>query len=456
MISSSSSSLFFRTCCLKSTTKSSLSSLLLSNPNSAFTNCIQKRFLNIHEYQAQELFRKYDIAVPRGKVITNVTEVKKACIELGYNVDYIVKAQVLAGGRGRGKFKNGLKGGVQKALSVAEAEEYASKMLGQVLVTKQTGPEGKPCNKVYIQERLYARRELYLAILLDRQSGGPVLIGSTQGGMAIEDVAKESPEEIHTIQISVKDGLKKSQAEELAQKLGFSRDDMMQQAVDQITKLYNLFMKTDAVLLEINPLIETADGKVICADAKINIDDNAAFRQKELFALKDISQEDPRDVRAAKYDLNYIGLDGNIGCIVNGAGLAMATMDIIKLYGGDPANFLDVGGGASQDQIVEALKILNDDHHVQAILVNIFGGIMRCDLIAQGLINAVKETELRAPVVVRLQGTNVQQAKDILAKSGIRIIPADNLEDAAQKAVKIASIVVNATDLGLKVNFELK
>lgn len=415
---------------------------------------VQKRFLNLHEYQAQQLFRDYEIAVPRGKVVTSAGQVKRACDELGSNVDYIVKAQVLAGGRGRGKFKNGMKGGVQKALSIEEAEDFASKMLGQILVTKQTGAEGKPCNKVYIQERLYARRELYLAILLDRQSGGPVLIGSTQGGMAIEDVAKESPEEIHTVQVSVKDGLQKSQAEFMARKLGFHREGLLEQAVDQITKLYNLFMKTDSVLLEINPLIETADGKVICADAKVNIDDNAAFRQKALFDLKDISQEDPRDVRAAKFDLNYIGLDGNIGCIVNGAGLAMATMDIIKLYGGDPANFLDVGGGASQDQIVEALKILNDDPHVQAILVNIFGGIMRCDLIAQGLINAMKETELRAPVVVRLQGTNVQQAKDILAKSGIRVIPADNLEDAAQKAVKIASIVVNANDLNLKVSFE--
>ncbi|EFC35848.1 predicted protein [Naegleria gruberi] len=298
------------------------------------TNTTQKRLLNLHEYQAQDLFRSYDISVPRGKVLTSATETKKACTELGNHVDYIVKAQVLAGGRGRGKFKSGLKGGVQKALSIGEAEDYVSKMLGQVLVTKQTGAEGKPCNKVYVQERLYARRELYLAILLDRQSGGPVLIGSTQGGMAIEDVARESPEEIHTIPISVKEGLHKSQAEGLARKLGF-RDELLDQAVDQITKLYNLFMKTDSVLLEINPLIETADGKVICADAKVNIDDNAFFRQKELFALKDITQEDPRDVRAAKYDLNYIGLDGNIGCIVNGAGLAMATMDIIKLYGED-------------------------------------------------------------------------------------------------------------------------
>ncbi|KAL9649810.1 hypothetical protein ABK040_009624 [Willaertia magna] len=430
--------------------------LTKSSPSSNICQNIQKRFLNLHEYQAQQIFRDHGIVVPKGKIVNSITEVKKACADLGNNVDYIVKAQVLAGGRGRGKFKSGLKGGVQKALSVEEAENYVSKMLGQVLVTKQTGPEGKPCSKVYLQERLYARRELYLAILLDRQSGGPVIIGSTQGGMAIEDVAKESPEEIHTIQINTKEGLKQSQAEEMARKLHFEREGLLEQAVDQITKLYNMFMKTDAVLLEVNPLIETADGKVICADAKFNIDDNAAFRQKELFALRDITQEDPRDVRAAKYDLNYIGLDGNIGCIVNGAGLAMATMDIIKLFGGEPANFLDVGGGASQDQIVEALKILNDDAHVQAILVNIFGGIMRCDLIAQGLINAMKETQLRAPVVVRLQGTNVQQAKDILAKSGIRVIPADNLDDAAHKAVLCSSIVNNAAELGLKVNFEIK
>jgi succinyl-CoA synthetase beta subunit len=307
-------------------------------------------------------------------------------------------------------------------------------MLGQTLVTLQSGAQGRPVNTVFIQQRIFARHEMYFAILLDRQSGGPILIGSSRGGMAIEDVARETPEAITKIPLKITEGITHAQALKLAKDMTFS-PETQEQAAQQIINLYNLFCKCDATMVEINPMVETTDKKVFCADAKLSIDDNAEFRQEEIFKYRDFSQEDEREVQATKFDLNYVGLDGNIGCIVNGAGLAMATMDIIKLYGGEPANFLDVGGGANKQQIVEALKILNSDKQVKAILVNIFGGIMRCDLIAEGLISAVKELGgLRAPLVVRLQGTNVDLAKEYLKKSGIKIIAAEDLDDAAQKA----------------------
>ncbi len=322
-------------------------------------------------------------------------------------------------------------------LSVQEAENLASKMLGQTLVTIQSGAQGKPVNTVFVQEKASPIHEMYFAILLDRQSGGPVLIGSSKGGMAIEDVAREDPSAITKIPIDITKGISRADADRLAKDMGFTAK-AQPIASTQIMNLYELFTKTDATMVEINPMIETDDNNVLCADCKLGIDDNAEFRQKEIFSQRDWTQEDEREVQASKFDLNYVGLDGNIGCIVNGAGLAMATMDIIKLYGGEPANFLDVGGGANKQQIVEALKILNSDKHVKAILVNIFGGIMRCDLIAEGLISAIQELgSLKAPIVVRLQGTNVELAKKILAESGVSLVPAEDLDDAASKAVKL-------------------
>jgi succinyl-CoA synthetase beta subunit len=411
-----------------------------------------KRLFSLHEYQSHQLFQKYGIQVPKGIVASTVEEAVSAAEKIGGG-DYVVKAQVLAGGRGKGTFTNGFKGGVHKAYSVQEVKDLASQMLGQTLVTAQTGSKGKPVSKVFIQERVYSRRELYFAILLDRQSQGPVLVGSTSGGVSIEDVARETPEAIIKHPVNYLKGLSFDEAENFAKRLGFGQ--LSAQAADQIVRLYEMFCKSDATLVEVNPMIETPKNGVICADAKVNIDDNADFRHDDLIKLKDDSQEDYRDVQASKFGLNYIGLDGNIGCIVNGAGLAMATMDIIKLYGGEPANFLDVGGGATQDQIVEAFKLLNSDKQVQAILVNIFGGIMKCDVFAYGLINAANKVGLRAPLVVRLQGTNVSQARKIMEDSPVRIIHAENLDDAAKKAVQVANIVESAKKINLKVNFEL-
>jgi len=396
----------------------------------------QKRFLNLHEYQAHQLLAKHGINTPKGKAVTTPEAAAQAMKELGLT-DAFVKAQVLAGGRGRGTFKNGFQGGVHKVSSAEEAKQLAEKMLGQILVTIQSGAQGKPVNTVFVQQKVTAAHEMYFAILLDRQSGGPVLIGSSRGGMAIEDVAREDPSAITKIPIDITKGISRQDAERMARDMAFT-PKAQALAADQITKLYDLFLKSDATMVEVNPMIETTDAVVLCADCKLGIDDNAEFRQKEIFSYRDLSQEDEREVQASKFDLNYVGLDGNIGCIVNGAGLAMATMDIIKFYGGEPANFLDVGGGANKQQIVEALKILNSDKQVKAILVNIFGGIMRCDLIAEGLISAIQELgSLRAPIVVRLQGTNVELAKKILAESGISLIPAEDLDDAASKAVKL-------------------
>lgn len=355
-------------------------------------------------------------------------------------------------------------GGVHIVTSAEEAKEISSKMLGQTLITKQTGPQGKPVNKVLLQERLYARRELYLAILLDRATKSPVLVASKKGGMNIEDVAAESPEHIIKMPINVEKGLVDEDLEKVAQQMGFKNETGF--AIQQIKRLYEMFQKTDALLVEINPLMETPGRRLICSDAKVNFDDNAEFRQPEIFKLRDLSQIDPREVHAQKYNLSYIGLDGNIGCIVNGAGLAMATMDIIKVHGGNPANFLDVGGGATQEQIQEALRILNQDPQVKAILVNIFGGIMRCDVMANAIINAMTKNEkFSVPLVVRLQGilfkifdkynlgTNSVKAKEILKESGLRIIPADDLDEAARKAVGVANIVQVAESVDIDVEF---
>lgn len=414
---------------------------------------VAKRFLNIHEYQSMELMSRFGINVPKGIAAKNADDAASAVKALGKS-DVVVKAQVLAGGRGMGKFANGFKGGVHKAQGADQVRELAQCMLGQSLVTKQTGPEGKPCNTLLIQERVNPKRELYFAILMDRASNGPVVVASTAGGMNIEDVAANTPHLIHKQPIDINVGFTPEMADSMADKLGFA-GETKKQAVNQFLKLYDMFIKCDNTLLEINPLIETVEGQVLCADAKLNFDDNAEFRQKDTFALRDYSQEDEREVQAHKFDLSYIGLDGNIGCIVNGAGLAMATMDLIKLHGGNPANFLDVGGGATQNQVTEALKILNSDPRVLTIFVNIFGGIMRCDLIALGIINAAKTINLRVPLVVRMKGTNVTEGKKLLAVSGLRVFTADDLDEAATKAVRMAEIIKMADRLNLKVNFEL-
>jgi len=368
--------------------------------------------------------------------------------------DMVIKAQILAGGRGKGKFSNGFKGGVHIVTSATEAADFASKMLGQRLITKQTSPQGQLCDKVLLTERLYLRRETYFSILMDRKSYGPILVGSPQGGTSIEEVASETPELIFTEQVDIMQGLKPEQVSRLATNMGFE-GTACDQAADIMTKLYNLFIETDATLVEINPLAETPDGQVFACDSKLNFDDNAEFRQPRIFAYRDRTQEDPKEVEASQYGLNYISLDGNIGCLVNGAGLAMATMDIIKLNGGSPSNFLDVGGGATKSQIEKAFHILNGDKSVKAILINIFGGILRCDVLARGIVSAAQKVGLAKPLVIRMQGTNVDEAKKIIEGSGYRMLMTGDLEEAAAKVVRIADIVQQAEKIQVGVSFEI-
>lgn len=378
---------------------------------------------------------KYGINVPKGVAVGSLNEVKKAIQDVLPNQnEVVVKSQVLAGGRGLGTFKNGFQGGVH-IVKADQAEEIASKMLGQVLVTKQTGAQGKVVSKLYLCEKMSLVNEMYFSIILDRATAGPLIIACRKGGTSIEDLAEKFPDMIIKVPIDVFKGISDEDAAKVVDGLAPKVADR-NDSIEQVKKLYKLFCETDCTMLEINPLAETSDNKLVAADAKLNFDDNAAYRQKEIFSLRDSSQEDPREVAAAKADLNYIGLDGEIGCMVNGAGLAMATMDIIKLHGGTPANFLDVGGNASEGQVVEAFKILTADEKVKAILVNIFGGIMKCDVIASGIVNAAKQVNLKVPVVVRLEGTNVDQGKRILKESGMTLITAEDLDDAAEKAVK--------------------
>lgn len=335
-----------------------------------------------------------------------------------------------------------------------QAKNFAEKMLGQTLVTKQTGAKGIEVAKVFLVERVYMRREMYFSILMDRASQGPVIVASPAGGTSIEDVAAATPELIFTEKVDITTGVTDEQVARLATNLGVDASSVPK-LEEMIRNLYNLFIGVDATLVEINPLAETPDGNIFACDAKLNFDDNAGFRHKEIFDQRDKTQEDPREVEAAEYDLNYIGLDGNIGCLVNGAGLAMATMDIISLYGGSPANFLDVGGGATEGQVKKAFEILNHDDQVKSILVNIFGGIMRCDVIAAGIVAAAKDLGLKKPIVIRLQGTNVEKARELIANSGFKMIMADDLDDAAEKAVKIADIVAQAEQVNINVAFEL-
>ncbi len=392
--------------------------------------------MNIHEYQAKEVLQKFGVATTRGKVASRPDEAEAIARELG-DVDVVVKAQIHAGGRGKGTFANGFKGGVHVVKSPAEACNVAAKMLGQTLVTHQTGPAGRVVNRVLVTEAAEIAREIYFAILLDRASAAPLIVASTEGGVEIETVAAKSPEKIIREHVDPLAGLQPFQTRKLAKQLKFE-SSQLKAAPKLFDGLYRAFIGCDCSMVEINPLVVTTKGEVLALDAKFNFDDNALYRHPEVAAMRDIAEEDPREVEASKHGLNYIGLDGDIACLVNGAGLAMATMDIIKFYGGSPANFLDVGGSATEEQVTEAFKILISDKNVKAILVNIFGGIMKCDIIAQGIIGAAKTVKLGVPLVVRLEGTNVEAGKKLLTLSGLAVIAADDLADAAQKVVSAA------------------
>ncbi|RMD43001.1 hypothetical protein DV735_g2084, partial [Chaetothyriales sp. CBS 134920] len=413
----------------------------------------QRRNLSIHEYLSANLLKSYGVGVPDGEIAKTAQEAEAIAKRLG-GEDLVIKAQVLAGGRGKGTFDNGLKGGVRVIYSPTEAKMFAEQMIGHKLITKQTGAKGRICNSVYIVERKFARREFYLAILMDRSTQSPVIVSSSQGGMDIEGVAKENPDAIIATPIDINVGVTDEIAEKIARDLGFS-EQCVDEAKSTIQNLYKVFKERDATQIEINPLSETNDHKVLAMDAKLNFDDNADFRQKDVFSWRDTSQEDADEVKAAEYGLNFIKLDGDIGCLVNGAGLAMATMDIIKLNGGAPANFLDVGGSATPEAIKSAFELITSDPKVSAIFVNIFGGIVRCDAIAQGLINVVQQMNLKLPIVARLQGTNMEKAAELVNNSGLKIFSITDLQDAAEKAVSFSKLVKEARDIGVGVEFNL-
>ncbi len=393
--------------------------------------------MNIHEYQAKQLLKSYGAPVSDGRVVLRAEDAKTAAGELDGPL-WVVKAQIHAGGRGKGHFKEpeaGEKGGVRLAKSVEEAATLAKQMLGKTLVTHQTGPAGKQVNRIYIEDGSDIERELYLALLVDRVSSRVSIVCSTEGGMDIEEVAASTPEKILSFSIDPATGYQAFHGRRVAFSLGL-QGVQVKQMVALLGQLYKAFMEKDMEQLEINPLIVMTDGNLKVLDAKVGFDGNAMYRQPDVANLRDESEEDSKELEASKYDLNYIALDGEIGCMVNGAGLAMATMDIIKLYGAEPANFLDVGGGATKEKVTEAFKIITSDKNVKGILVNIFGGIMRCDIIAEGVIAAVKEVGLQVPLVVRLEGTNVEKGKEIIKNSGLNVIAADNLSDGAEKIVK--------------------
>jgi succinyl-CoA synthetase beta subunit len=393
--------------------------------------------MNIHEYQAKAVLREFGVPVSRGKGVFSPEEAAAAAKELGGPL-FVVKSQIHAGGRGKGRFKEteaGDKGGVRLAKSIEEVTRFASEMLGRTLVTVQTGPAGKQVNRLYVEEGSKIARECYLSMLVDRQSSRVAFVASTEGGVDIEKIAHDTPDKIASFAIDPATGVMAHHGHLVAKALDLT-GDLAKQAEELIAQLYDAFISKDMSLLEINPLIVTKDNRLVCLDAKISFDDNALFRHPEIMMLRDASEENPKEIEASKYDLSYIALDGTIGCMVNGAGLAMATMDIIKLYGEQPANFLDVGGGATKEKVSAAFKIITADPKVKGILVNIFGGIMKCDIIAEGVIAAVKEVGLKVPLVVRLEGTNVELGKEFLNKSGLNVISADDLDDAAQKIVR--------------------
>jgi succinyl-CoA synthetase beta subunit len=386
--------------------------------------------MKIHEYQGKELLRKYGVPVPRGLVARSPEEAYQAAKELGTDI-VVVKAQIHAGGRGKG-------GGVKLARSADEAREIAQKMLGMKLITHQTGPEGREVRVLLIEEGLPIDKEFYLGIVLDRASGRPVFMASEAGGMDIEEVAAKTPEKILKETVDPAVGFRAFQARKLAFGLGIG-SDLIDQAVKFMQSLYNAYEQMDASLMEINPFLLTKDNRLIALDAKVNFDDNAMFRHREFLDLRDLNEEEPLEIEASKFDLNYIKLDGNIACMVNGAGLAMATMDIIKLAGGEPANFLDVGGGASQERVEAAFRILLADENVKAVLINIFGGIVRCDMVARGVVEAVKKLGIQVPVVVRLEGTNVEEGQRVIRDSGLNFTVANGMKDAADKVVSLAA-----------------
>jgi succinyl-CoA synthetase beta subunit len=383
--------------------------------------------MNIHEYQAKAVLREFGVPVPRGIPAFSVEEAEKAAHQLGGPV-WVVKAQIHAGGRGKA-------GGVKVVKTIEDVSREAARLIGSTLVTHQTGPKGKVVNRLYIEDGSAIDKELYLSAVVDRATSRVAFVVSTQGGMDIEEVARKTPEKILTFPVDPATGIMPHHGRRAAQALGLA-GDLAKAAESLLARLYAAFLAKDMSLLEINPLVVTPAGELVCLDAKIGFDDNALYRHADIVALRDITEEDDKEIAASKYDLNYVALDGTIGCMVNGAGLAMATMDIIKLYGESPANFLDVGGSATEEKVAAAFKIITSDHNVKGILVNIFGGIMRCDVIAEGVVAAVKETGLRVPLVVRLEGTNVDKGKEIIATSNLNVVSADDLDDAAQKIVK--------------------
>ena len=392
--------------------------------------------MNIHEYQAKAVLKEFGVPVSRGVPILKAGEAEAAAKELGGPL-WVVKSQIHAGGRGKGKFKEasaGDKGGVRLAKSVDEVKEFATQMLGATLVTIQTGPAGKQVNRLYLEDGSDIEKEFYLSLLVDRETSWVAFVVSTEGGMDIEKVAHDTPEKIVTFSVDPATGIMPHHGRKVAQALGL-KGDLAKQAEKLVTQLYAAFLAKDMEMLEINPLIVSKQGELKCLDAKMSFDSNSLYRHPDIVALRDTTEEDAKEIEASKYDLAYIALDGTIGCMVNGAGLAMATLDIIKLYGESPANFLDVGGGASEEKVTAAFKIITADPNVKGILVNIFGGIMKCDVIARGVIAAVKAVGLQVPLVVRLEGTNVEEGKTIIRESGLNVLPADDLDDAAQKIV---------------------
>lgn len=401
--------------------------------------------MNIHEYQAKTLFEKFGVAVPKGAAVQTAKEFEGALAQLDGSNGYMVKSQIHAGGRGKGTFTNGFKGGVKFSATKEKALENAQAMLGNTLVTAQTGAEGRKVQTIYFTEAANLGKradgrddEYYLAILLDRATSCPVIVASTEGGMEIEHVAHHTPEKIFKVQVDPAVGLQAFQARQIAFSLGFS-GEIFKQCVTLVTKLYQFYWEKDCAMVEVNPLLVTKEGKLLALDAKVSFDDNALFRHPDVVALRDLNEEDAKEIEASKFGLSYIALDGNIACLVNGAGLAMSTMDIIQHFGGSPANFLDVGGGATKDQVTAAFKIILGDANVKGIMVNIFGGIMDCNVIALGIVEAVKETGLKLPLVVRLEGNNVEAGKATLAASGLTIVSGDSMADAAQKIVKLVN-----------------
>jgi succinyl-CoA synthetase beta subunit len=392
--------------------------------------------MNIHEYQAKAMLKEFGVPVSKGVPILKVEEAEAAAKQLGGPL-WVVKSQIHAGGRGKGKFKEasaGDKGGVRLAKSIDETKQFVKEMLGATLVTEQTGPAGKQVNRIYLEDGSDIEKEFYLSLLVDRETSRVAFVVSTEGGMNIEEVAHNTPDKIVTFSVDPATGVMGHHGRTVAQALGL-KGDLAKQAEKLITQLYTAFIAKDMDMLEINPLIISKQGELKCLDAKMSFDSNALYRHPEIVALRDTTEEDAKEIEASKYDLAYIALDGTIGCMVNGAGLAMATLDIIKLYGESPANFLDVGGGATEEKVTAAFKIITSDPNVKGILVNIFGGIMKCDIIAAGVVAAVKAVGLKVPLVVRLEGTNVEEGKKIIRESGLNVLPADDLDDAAQKIV---------------------